>query len=105
MTDFSVIERELRRIQKSHRSVVDRTAMANKLSQTVDGLHASIPDEPTRSEFRAGYRALVERTFTQSPGDPTTNKARIGGLLLEHARNLKEVEAAREKLNRELGDF
>jgi hypothetical protein len=105
MTDLSLIERELRRIQKSHKSVVDRTAMTTKLLQTVDGLHTSIPDEPTRSQFRAEYRALVERTFGQSPGDPTTNKARIGGLLLEHARNLKEVEAAREKLNRELGDF
>jgi hypothetical protein len=98
MTDLTVIERDIRRILKSHRSIVQQTAMAESLFQRINGLLASITDERTRSQFRADYKALIERTFGQS-------KTRVAELFLDHARNLKEVEATSEKLNRELGDF
>jgi hypothetical protein len=51
------------------------------------------------------FRALVERTFVQSPSDGTGSKGRVAELFIDHARNLKEAEAAIEKLDRELGDF
>jgi hypothetical protein len=105
MTDLSLLERDIRRLLNSHRSMSQRTASSEKLFQRVNGLLAAIPDEKTRSQFRAEYRALVERTFGQSPSHGTGNKGRVAELFLDHARNLKEAEATKEKLDRELGDF
>jgi hypothetical protein len=105
MIDLSLIERDIRRILNSHRSMAQRTAAAAKLFQRVNGVIAAIPDEQTRANFRAEYRALVERTFSQSPSDGTGSTAQVTELFLDHARNLKEAEATKEKLDRELGDF
>lgn len=105
MIDLSLIERDIGRILNSHRSMAQRTAAAGKLFQRVHGLLATIPDEQTRATFRAEYRALVERTFTQSSSDGTGSKAQVAELFLGHVRNLKEAEATKEKLNQELGDF
>lgn len=105
MTDLTFIERDFRRILTSHRSLVQRTAAAEKLFQRINGLHTSITDERRRAQFRADYKALVERTFGQSPSDGIGSKARVAELFLDHARNLKEAEVAKEKLDRELGDF
>jgi hypothetical protein len=103
MIDLSQIEHDIRRILTSHRSIVQRTTTAEQLIQRINGLHASLTDDRARSQFRADYRGLAERLLGSST--PTGNKARLATLLLDHARNLKEVEAAQEKLNRELGDF
>jgi hypothetical protein len=104
MTDLVLLERDMRRIVNSHRSMVQRTAASEKLFGRVDGLHTAISDEARRAQFRADYRALVERTFSPS-ANLSTNKAHLAERFLDHARNLKEVEAAKEQLNRELGDF
>ncbi len=105
MTDLSLLERDIQRVLNSHRSMAQRTASAEKILQRVNGLLAAIPEEGRRVQFRADYKALVERTFGQSPSDGTGNKARVAELFLDHARNLKEAEATKEKLDRELGDF
>ena len=103
MTDLSLLERDIRRVLNSKRSIAYRTASAEKLLQGINGLYTAIPDDQTRGQFRAEYRALVERIFGQSPPDGTGTKARVAELFLEQARNLKEAEATKEKLNRELG--
>jgi hypothetical protein len=105
MTDFTLIERDIKRILNSHRSMVYRTATSEKLLQRINGLHTAIADERQRSQFRADYKALIERTFGQSPSDGIGGKARLAQLFLDHAGNLKEAEATKEKLDRELGDF
>jgi hypothetical protein len=105
MTDFTLIERDIQRILNSHRSMVYRTASVEKLLGRINGLHTAIADERQRSQFRSDYKALVERTFGQSPSDGSGGKARLARLFLDHAGNLKEAEAAKEKLDRELGDF
>jgi hypothetical protein len=79
--------------------------MAESLFQRINGLLASIPDEKIKSQFRGDYRALLERIFGQPPAVAKSGKVRLAQLFLDHARNLKEVEATREELNRELGDF
>jgi hypothetical protein len=104
MTDFTLIERDIKRILNSHRSMVYRTASAEKLLARINGLHTAIADERQRSQFRTDYKALIERTFQTSP-DGMGGKARLAHLFLNHAGNLKEAEAAKEKLDRELGDF
>src|SRR5262245_1388580 len=104
MTDLTLIERDIRRILNSHWSMAQRTSAAEKLFERVNGLHTSIPNAQTKSQFRADYKALVGRTFGQSP-DATGSKARVAALFLDHARKLEEIESTREKLNRELGDF
>jgi hypothetical protein len=105
MTDLTLIERDIRRVLNSKRSILYRTGSAEKLFQRINGLHTSIADEPRRAQFRTDYRALVESIFGQSPSDGTGSKARVAELFLDHARNLKEAEATKEKLDRELGDF
>jgi hypothetical protein len=105
MTDLTLIERDIRRILNSHRSMVYQAAAAEKLLQRINGLHTAVADERHRSQFRSDYKALIERAFGQSPSGGTGGKARLAQLFLDHAGNLKEVEAAKEKLDRELGDF
>jgi hypothetical protein len=105
MIDLTLLEREIRRILNSHRSMVERTAAADKLFQRVSGLHTAIPDTGARAQFRAAYRDLVARMLGQSPSSLSSNKARLAECFLDHARNLKEVEATKEMLDRELGDF
>ena len=105
MTDLTLIERDIGRILNSHRSMVYRTASVEKLLQRINGLHTAMTDDRHRLQFRSDYKALIERTFGQAPSDGTGGKARLAQLFLDHARNLKEVEAAKEKLDRELGDF
>jgi hypothetical protein len=105
MIDLSQIERDIRRILSSHKSTVQRTATADQLFQRINGLHAALTDDRARSQFRADYRALAERLLASPPSPLTGNKARLAERFLDHARNLKEVEATQEKLNRELGDF
>jgi hypothetical protein len=80
-------------------------ASAEKLFQRINGLHTAITDEQHRAQFRADYKALVERIFSESTSSGTGSKARLAELFVDHARNLREAEAAKEKLNRELGDF
>jgi hypothetical protein len=104
MTDLALLERDIRRIVNSHRSMAQRTAASEKLFERVNGLEAAIPDEARRAQFRAEYRGLVERTFGPS-ANLSANKADLAKRFVDHARNLKAVEAAKEQLNRELGDF
>src|ERR1700744_4535244 len=93
MTDLSLLERDIKRIVNSHRSMVQRTAAAEKLFQRVSGLHAAIPDTHARSEFRNAYKDLVARTLSNL----SSSKAQLADRFLDHARNLKEAEAATEK--------
>jgi hypothetical protein len=104
MTDLILLERDIRRIVNSHRSMAQRTAASEKLFERVTGLDAAISDQARRAQFRADYRALVERTFSPS-ANLSANNTRLAERFLSHARNLKDVEAAKEQLNRELGDF
>jgi hypothetical protein len=79
--------------------------MANQLFQKINQIHTSLSDDQARSQFRAAYRAFVENSCTLPATYQPTNQTRLKELFLDHARNLKEVEATTEKLNRELGDF
>jgi len=49
--------------------------------------------------------ALAETRFGLPPARSATTNNQLADLMIEHARNLKAVEATTEKLNRELGDF
>jgi|SoimicMinimDraft_17_1059745.scaffolds.fasta_scaffold302856_1 hypothetical protein len=101
--DVPQIEREFRRILKSRKSMPQREAMAERLFRKINEFHASLADDRARSRFRADYRALAEAKFVMPPS--SADQTSLVDRFLDHARNLKEVEAIREKLNRELGDF
>jgi hypothetical protein len=105
MIDFSPLEREFRRILNSHQSMVHRKIMADQLFQKINAMHAGLADDQARSQFRNAYREFAERSFPLPRSFQPTNQTRLKELFLDHARNLKEVEATQEKLNRELGDF
>jgi hypothetical protein len=105
MIDISPIERELRRVLHSHQSIVQRTAMVDRLCQQINSIHAVLPDDQARSQFRAAYRAFVENSCKLPATHQPTNQTRLKQMLLNHAKNLKDVGATTEKLNRELGDF
>ena len=102
--DVPQIEREFRRVLKSRKSMLQREAMAERLFQKINEFHASLADDRARSQFRADYRSLAEAKFVM-PSSSVADKTPLVDRILDHARNLKEVEATREKLNRELGDF
>jgi hypothetical protein len=102
--DVPQIEREFRRILKSRKSMPQRDAMAERLFQKISEFHASLADDRARSQFRADYGALAEAKFVM-PSSSAADQTPLVDRILDHARNLKEVEATREKLNRELGDF
>jgi len=74
MIDLSPIERELRRVLNSHRSMIHRTAMVDRLCGQINSIHATLPGDKARSQFRAVYRAFVENScklpaFPPSAGD------------------------------------
>ena len=105
MINFSPLEREFRRILHSHQSMVHRQGMADRLFQKINGMHAGLPDDQARLQFRTAYRDFAEKSFALPESFQPSNQTRLKTLFLDHARNLKEVEATQEKLNRELGDF
>jgi hypothetical protein len=45
------------------------------------------------------------RSFARTTEPSSSARSVKAERFLDHARNLKEVEAAKEELNRELGDF
>ena len=79
--------------------------MADRLCQKINDYHALLQNENARVQFRTGYKALIERSFSPPVPRLSTNKSRLIEQMLDHANNLKQVEAIGEKLNRELGDF
>jgi hypothetical protein len=83
----------------------EKEAMTDRLCQKVNEFYASLTDDQARSQFRANYRTLAETKFGSSPASAPTTQAPLIERIVDHARNLKEAEATREKLNRELGDF
>jgi len=95
MVDIPSVEQTYRRILKSRRSTVYKTEMANQLFQNINA----------KAQFRTDYVRLAEMRFGLPTGNSATTNNRLADLMIEHARNLKTVEAATEKLNRELGDF
>src|ERR1700745_763148 len=103
--DIPQVEREFRRILNSHKSVLQKQAMADRLCQKINEFYGSLTDDQARSQFRANYRTLVENKFGSSLSSAPAGQAPLIERITDHARNLKEVEATREKLNRELGDF
>jgi hypothetical protein len=105
MIDVMQIERDFIRILNSKRSLIEKTKMVDRLLQKINEYHTSLKDDAARSRFRSEYRTLVETKFPKSSSSAQTNRSRLTELMLDHARNLKEVEATRENLNRELGDF
>jgi hypothetical protein len=105
MMDIQQIEREFRRILNSHKSILQKQAMADRLCQKVNEFYASLTDDQARSQFRANYRTFAETGFGSSPSSVPTAQAPLIERIIDHARNLKEAEAKREELNRELGDF
>jgi hypothetical protein len=105
MTDIPSIERDFRRILNSRRSMVEMIRMAERLFQKINEFHSTLKDESAKANFRADYTRLAETRFGLSSSRSDTAKSRLTSLILDHARKLKEVEATKEKLNRELGDF
>ena len=103
--DMPSIEGEYRRIMKSRRSMVQKTKMADRLFQKINGFYGSLKDENAKTRFRADYVKLAETKFGLPRTSSDTNNGRLTVLMLDHARNLEEVEATKEKLSRELGDF
>jgi hypothetical protein len=103
--DIAQIEKDLRRILSSRRSIVERTKMADRLCQKVNAYHALLQNENARVQFRTGYKALIERSLSPPTPPLFTNKSGLIKQMLDHANSLKQVEAIGEKLNRELGDF
>jgi hypothetical protein len=103
--DARQVEREYRRILNSRKSMPQKEAMADQLFQKINEFYASLTEEGARSQFRADYRTLVEAKFAPSPNSAPATQAQLIERIIDHARNLKEAEATREKLNRELGDF
>ncbi len=103
--DIPSIEREYRRIVKSRRSMVEMTKMADGLFQRISAFYGTLNDETAKSAFRSAYNRLAETTFGVPPARSDTNSSRLAALMLDHSRNLKEVEATIEKLNEQLGDF
>lgn len=103
--DIESIEREYRRIMKSRRSMVEMTKMADGLFQRISAFFGTLNDETAKSEFRSAYTRLAETRFGVPPSRSDTNSSRLATLMLDHSRNLKEVEATTEKLNEQLGDF
>lgn len=105
MVDIPSVEQTYRRILKSRRSTVYKTEMANQLFQNINGFYGTLKDENAKAQFRSDYVRLAEMRFGLPTGNSATTNNRLADLMIEHARNLKTVEAATEKLNRELGDF
>jgi hypothetical protein len=105
MVDITSIESEYRRIMKSRRSMVEMTKMADRLFQTVSDFYATLSNEDEKTQFRTDYIRLAETGISLPHSRSDTNKTRLATLMLDHARNLKAIEATKEKLNRELGDF
>jgi hypothetical protein len=103
--DMQSIEREYRRIMKSRRSMVKMTQLADGLFQRISAFYGTLNDETAKSEFRNAYTRLAETRFGVPPARSDTNSSRLATLMLDHSRNLKEVEATTEKLNEQLGDF
>lgn len=103
--DIESIEREYRRIMKSRRSMVEMTKMADGLFQRISAFFGTLNDETAKSEFRSAYTRPAETRFGVPPSRSDTNSSRLATLMLDHSRNLKEVEATTEKLNEQLGDF
>ena len=103
--DVKSIERDYRRIMNSRRSMVEMTKSADRLFQKINEFYATIGDEQAKTQFRTDYIRLAEAGAGIPPSRSDTNKSRLNALILDHARNLKAVEATKEKLNSELGDF
>ena len=103
--DIPSIKREYHRIMKSRKSMVEMTRMADGLFQKVNAFYGALQDENTKAQFRADYIKLAETGFGLPPSRTDTNGSRLASLMVDHARNLKEVEAQKEKLDRALGDF
>jgi hypothetical protein len=103
--DNRQIEREFRRILNSSKSLPQKEVMADRLCQKINEFYASLADDRARSQFRANYRTLAETKFGSSPSSAPGTQGSLIERMIDHARNLKEAEATREKLNRELGDF
>ena len=70
--------------------------MADQLFQKINAMHAGLADDQARSQFRNAYREFAERSFPLPGSFQPTNQTRLKELFLDHARNLKEVEATQE---------
>jgi curved DNA-binding protein CbpA len=103
--DIASIESEYRRIMKSRRSLADMTRLADRLFQKINEFYGTLTDENAKAQFRADYVRLAETRFGVPEARSETTGGRLAALLVDHSRNLKEVEATKEKLNKELGDF
>jgi hypothetical protein len=103
--DTPAIEREYRRIMKSRKSMIEMTKMAEGLFQNINAFYGTLKDENAKAHFRGDYTKLAETRFGLTASRTDTNSSRLVDLMLNHARNLKEVEAKTEELNRGLGDF
>jgi hypothetical protein len=103
--DTASIESEYRRIMKSRRSLIDMTRLADRLFQKINEFYGTLTDENAKAQFRADYVSLAEKRFGVPESRSETSSAKLTALMLDHARNLKEVEGTKEKLNKELGDF
>jgi hypothetical protein len=104
MTDIPSIEHDFRRILNSRRSRVETTKMAEGLFQKINEFYGTLKDESAKMTFRADYKRLAETRFGLPSSRSDTTKSRLTTLIFDHARNLKGVEATKEKLS-ELGDF
>ena len=102
--DIPSIECEYRRIMNSRRSTVEMTKMADRLFQKINDFYGTLADESAKAEFYNDYIRLAETGFGLKSTRSDTSKSRLTALMLDHARNLKAVEAGKEKLNRELGE-
>ena len=103
--DIPSIEREYRRIMNSRRSTVEMTKMADRLFQKINEFYGTLADESAKTGFRNDYIRLAETGFGLKPTRSDTSKSRLTALMLDHARNLKAVEATKDELSSELGDF
>lgn len=90
--DMPSIEGEYRRIMKSRRSMVQKTKMADRLFQKINGFYGSLKDENAKTRFRADYVKLAETKFGLPRTSSDTNN---GPIDRAHARSCSQFGRSR----------